>query len=92
MNYITFCRLFDSIKTDLKKSTHIVIASYYSDIIRSITQRRYIQDVPSNILGRFVKCATSLLGLQIIFRAINTIEHLLSILIDQTKIPLLKVY
>ncbi|EZA52649.1 hypothetical protein X777_08540 [Ooceraea biroi] len=83
-------RLFESIRTDLKKSTH-VITSYYSDIIRSVFQRRYIQDVPPNILGRFVTCATSLLGLQIISRTINTIDHLLIILGDQTKIPLLKV-
>jgi len=43
-------------------------------------------------LIRFFKCATTLLGLQIITRTTDTIKHLLNILDDQTTIPLLKVY
>lgn len=68
-----------------------IIALYYNNIAQSISHRRYIQDVPTNIVARFLKCATTIFGLQIINRAIDTIEHLLNVIADQTTMPLLKV-
>lgn len=79
-----------SVEANLKKSAHIII-TYYNEIIRSFSQRRYIQDIPINVLKRFIKCATTLLGLQIVTRAINTITYLLNVFADQTTTPLLKV-
>lgn len=79
------------VQEDLKKSARIITGSYYSHIVRLISQRRYIQTVPMSILARFLKCATTLLGLQIITRTIDTIEYLLNVFADQMKIPLIRV-
>ncbi|XP_011684682.1 PREDICTED: dynein heavy chain 12, axonemal-like [Wasmannia auropunctata] len=90
LEFIDFDKFIESVEENLKKSAHIIIVSYYNEIVRLFSQRRYIQDIPLNVLTRFLKCATTLLGLQIITRAINTIKHLLNILADQTTIPLLQ--
>ncbi|XP_072757051.1 dynein axonemal heavy chain 12-like [Anoplolepis gracilipes] len=89
-DFLDIDKFFEFVEADLKKNAHIIITLYYNNIVRLVSQRRYIQDVPSNILMRFLKCATTILGLQIITRATDTIKHLLSILADPTKIPLLK--
>ncbi|XP_014471742.1 PREDICTED: dynein heavy chain 12, axonemal [Dinoponera quadriceps] len=90
LNFLDLDRFLDSVEADLKKSAHVVIASYYSRIVRTVSQRRNIQDVAMDVLLRFLKCATRLLGLQIVNRVIVTIERLLTVLGDSTAIPLLR--
>ncbi|XP_020294800.1 dynein heavy chain 12, axonemal-like [Pseudomyrmex gracilis] len=89
LDFLNFDRFCDSVRADLKKSVHTITASYYVNIARTVSQRRNIQDVSGNVLPRFLKCATTLLGLQIINRAINTIEHLLNVLTDRAAMPFL---
>ncbi|XP_036143298.1 uncharacterized protein LOC118645719 isoform X2 [Monomorium pharaonis] len=90
LEFMDFDKFLASIEANLKKSAHIIITSYYNEIVQSFCQRRYIQDVPKNALTRFFKCATTLFGLQIVNRSIDTIKHLLNVLADQTAMPLLK--
>lgn len=84
-------RFLDSVEADLKKSAQVVVTSYYSGIVRMVSQRRNIQDVAAGALLRFLKCGTRLLGLQIVGRVIDTIEQLLRDLGDPAAIPLLRV-
>lgn len=86
-----FRRFLDSVEVDLKKSAHVITASYYSRVVRIVSQRRNIQDVAMGALLSFLRCATRLLGLQIVSRVIDTIELLLKVLGDSAAIPLLRV-
>lgn len=86
-----FRRFLDSVEADLKKSAHVIIASYYSGVVRMVSQRRNVQDVATGVLLSFLKCATRLLGLQIVSRVIDTIERLLKVLGDPAAMPLLRV-
>lgn len=69
----------------------MISSTYYSDIVRLISQPRYIYDVPQPSLPDFLNCANNLLALQVVTRMINTIEYLLQVLKDKQLVPLFKV-
>lgn len=78
-------------EADTKKGALVITGTYYGDIVRLISQPRYLHDVPSHALPNFLNCADNLLGLQVVTRMINTIEHLLEMLSNRSSVPLLKV-
>lgn len=84
-------RFLDLVENDMKKGALIVSSTYYSDIVRLISQPRYLHDVRPPSLPGFLNCANNLLALQVVTRIINTIEHLLQILRDKQTVPLFKV-
>ncbi|XP_024937404.1 uncharacterized protein LOC112493850 [Cephus cinctus] len=84
-------RLLDLIEGDMKKGSLIITNTYYTDIVRLISQPRYIHDVPPEIVPSFLRCASKILELQIVNRMMNTIEHLLKVLSDWSTTPLLRV-
>lgn len=69
----------------------MITSVYYSDIVRLISQPRYLSDVPSFSLPNFLNCANNLLALQIVTLMINTIEYLFQVLKDKQILPLFKV-
>lgn len=79
------------VENDTKKGALAIGSSYYSDIVRLISQSRYVHDIPSSSLPTFLDCANNLLALQVVTRMINTIEYLLEILKDRHAVPLFKV-
>ncbi|XP_076670809.1 dynein axonemal heavy chain 12-like, partial [Andrena cerasifolii] len=83
-------RFLDLVEVDTKKGALAVSSAYYGDIVRLISEPRYLHDVPSLSLPNFLRCANSLLGLQVLARIIQSIEHLLEILNNWRTVPLLK--
>ncbi|KOC62554.1 Dynein heavy chain 7, axonemal [Habropoda laboriosa] len=90
MDYLDFNRFLDLVENDTKKGALGIGTTYYGDIVRLISQPRYLHDVPPLSLPGFLNCANNLLALQVITRIISSIEYLLEILSDEQKMPLLK--
>nr|XP_034175500.1 dynein heavy chain 12, axonemal isoform X3 [Osmia lignaria] len=91
LGYLDFNRFLDLVETDTKKGALAVSSGYYGDIVRLISQPRYLHDVPPPSMRPFLNCANNLLGLQVETCMINTIVYLLEILNDPHTVPLLKV-
>ncbi|CAK9798694.1 Dynein axonemal heavy chain 7 [Anthophora quadrimaculata] len=90
MDYLDFNRFLDLVENDTKKGALGICTTYYGDIVRLISRPRYLHDVPSPSLLRFLDCANNLLALQIVTRIISSIEYLLEILSDKQRMPLFK--
>nr|XP_012154186.1 PREDICTED: dynein heavy chain 12, axonemal isoform X1 [Megachile rotundata] len=90
LGYLDFNRFLDLVEADTKKGALAVCSTYYGDIVRLISQPRYLYDVPSASMRAFLDCANNLLSLQVVTCMINTIEYLLEILKDWQTVPLLK--
>ncbi|XP_076756861.1 dynein heavy chain at 62B [Xylocopa sonorina] len=90
MDYLDFNRFLDLVESDIKKGALTIASNYYSDIVRLISQPRYLHDVPTHSVADFLNCANNLLALQVVTRMINTIEHMLQILGDKQTVPLFK--
>ncbi|XP_017762251.1 PREDICTED: dynein heavy chain 12, axonemal-like [Eufriesea mexicana] len=85
-------KFLDLVESDMKKGALTISSTYYSDIVRLISQPRYLYDIPPPSLSDFLNCANNLLALQVITRMINTIEYLLQILKDEETVPLFKLH
>ncbi|XP_076648749.1 dynein heavy chain at 62B [Halictus rubicundus] len=90
LEYLDFNRFLDLVETDTKKGALDVTGTYYGDIVRLISQPRYLYDVPPPALHDFINCADNLLGLQVVTCMINTIERLLYVLSNWSTVPLFK--
>nr|XP_033342927.1 dynein heavy chain 12, axonemal isoform X1 [Megalopta genalis]XP_033342928.1 dynein heavy chain 12, axonemal isoform X2 [Megalopta genalis] len=90
LGYLDFNRFLDLVEMDTKKGALDVTGTYYGDIVRLISQPRYLYDVPPLTLPDFLNCADNLLGLQVVKCMINTIEHLLEVFSNRITVPLLK--
>ena len=84
-------RFLDLVENDVKKGGLIVSSAYYSDIVRLISQPRYLHDVRSSSLPDFLNCANNLLALRVVTCIVDTIEHLLQTFEDKRTVPLFKV-
>ncbi|XP_076243987.1 dynein heavy chain at 62B [Calliopsis andreniformis] len=88
--YLDFNRFLDLVEADTKKGALAIGSTYYSDIVRLISQPHYLYGIPPPTLPSFLNCANNLLGLQVVTCMINTIEYFLEILRDWRRVPLLK--
>lgn len=76
---------------DMRKGALAVEKTYYTEIVKLVSQPRYIHDIPASMVESFLQCATKLLAYQIIKLKIKSIRHYLNILSDEMKNPLLVV-
>ncbi|KAG7205245.1 hypothetical protein KM043_018325 [Ampulex compressa] len=90
MGFLDLNKFLDFVEADIKKGALAVTGSYYGDIVRLISQPRYVHDVPTASMNDFLSCATNLLALQIMRCTMNSIEHLLCVMSETTTMPLLK--
>ena len=84
-------RFLDAVNADMKKGSLIVTKKYYTDIVKLLTQPRYIHDVPNEIVPNFLRCASKLLAYQIVKRMMSTMRHFLEVFDDEMRNPLLVV-
>lgn len=89
---VTFVlRFLDAVDVDVRKGELCITKTYYTEIVKLLSQPRYIHDVPSSIVEHFLRCASKLLAYQIINRMMHSMQHFLDTLSDDTKNPLLLV-
>lgn len=84
-------RFLDLVENDVKKGALIVSSTYYSDIVRLVSQPRYLHDVRPPLLPDFLNCANNLLALRVVTCIMDTIEHLLQTFENERTVPLFKV-
>ncbi|CAG5101569.1 Similar to DNAH7: Dynein heavy chain 7, partial [Cotesia congregata] len=83
-----FCDLVDK---NIENDTSMIIKSYYTHIVTLVTTKKYMNDIPKNMIPSFIKSASTLLAYQIIKILMTSISDLLNVLEDNSIRPSLSI-
>ncbi|XP_015126095.2 dynein heavy chain 12, axonemal [Diachasma alloeum] len=89
-HYLTNGSSEPEVEEDIRKGELAVTNTYYAYIVKLLTTKRYLNDIPSHLLRPFLHASTKLLAYQVTRKVIKSINHFLAVLSDPSISPLLK--
>lgn len=88
--FIEALEFFTNVDVSIKKGAIIVTNTYYASIVKLVTTKRYLNDVPSHLMSPFIHCASKLLAAQIVQHLMLSINHFMDVLDNWMICPSLK--
>lgn len=77
---IKFSNMENKIKNDFRNRLSQIHHKYYRQIVKIISNRKLMQDIPSDKMPQFMRCATNLFVQQILYSMMHTINHMINVI------------